>query len=199
MDHDAEALLASIHLSAIATVVTDARDAENPICAVNHAFEQLTGYAADEIIGRNCRFLRGEGSDDAASAILRDAIARRAPAMAEILNYRRDGTPFRNAVMVAPVFGESGEIRFFVGSQMEISAPASGGERMRDAQNRLESLSGRQHEVLRLMAKGFLNKQIAFELGISEKTVKMHRAALLTRLQARASADAVRLAVEAGL
>jgi DNA-binding NarL/FixJ family response regulator len=49
------------------------------------------------------------------------------------------------------------------------------------------------------MARGLLNKQIAFELGISDKTVKMHRAALLSALDARASADAIRLAVEAGL
>ena len=198
MDHDADALLASIHLSAIATVVTDAREPDNPICAANNAFERLTGYAANEIIGRNCRFLRGEGSEEVASAILRDAIARGAPAMTEILNYHRDGTPFRNAVMIAPVFGEGGEIRFFVGSQMDVSERAGASNRAGDARRRLECLSGRQHEVLRLMARGYLNKQIAFALGISEKTVKMHRAALLARLGARASADAVRLAVEAG-
>ena len=199
MDHDAEALLASIQLSSIATVVTDARDPDNPICAANAAFQRLTGYSADEILGRNCRFLRGEGSEDEASAVLRDAIARKAPVMTEILNYRRDGTPFRNAVMIAPVFDDDGEIRYFVGSQMEVPERAAFNDRARDAQRRLERLSGRQHEVLRLMARGYLNKQIAFALGISEKTVKMHRAALLARLQARASADAVRVAVEAGL
>ena len=112
MDHDAEALLASIQLSSIATVVTDARDPDNPICAANSAFQRLTGYSADEILGRNCRFLRGEGSEDAASAVLRDAIARKAPVMTEILNYRRDGTPFRNAVMIAPVFDDDGQIRY---------------------------------------------------------------------------------------
>jgi DNA-binding NarL/FixJ family response regulator len=53
--------------------------------------------------------------------------------------------------------------------------------------------------VLQLMARGLLNKQIAFELGISDKTVKMHRAALLLALDAKASADAIRVAVEAGL
>jgi PAS domain S-box-containing protein len=198
MDHDA-ALLASIQWSSIATVVTDARRPDNPICAVNRAFERLTGYAAEEILGRNCRFLRGEGSDETASAILRDAIARKRPVMAEILNYRRDGVPFRNAVMIAPVFADDGEVRYYIGSQMEVSEQRLGSDRAHAAQRRLAELTGRQREVLALMAQGYLNKQIAFALGISEKTVKMHRAALLGRLEARASADAVRVAVEAGL
>ena len=196
-DPDDEALLASIHLSAIATVVTDARQPDNPICAVNRAFEHLTGYSAEEIVGRNCRFLRGEASEPDAAARLRDAVAAARPAMAEILNYRRDGTPFRNAVMIAPIFGPDGRARFFVGSQMAVRGSAA--DRGLEARRRLEGLSKRQHEVLTLMATGSLNKQIAHALGISEKTVKMHRAALLARLGARASTDAVRLAVEAGL
>jgi FixJ family two-component response regulator len=76
---------------------------------------------------------------------------------------------------------------------------ADGSARQRQARSRLESLTPRQRQVLQLMARGLLNKQIAFELGISDKTVKMHRAALLAALNARASADAIRLAVEAGL
>jgi DNA-binding NarL/FixJ family response regulator len=61
------------------------------------------------------------------------------------------------------------------------------------------TLSPRQREVLIKMAHGLLNKQIAHELGLSEKTVKMHRALLIAKLDVPTSADAVRLAVEAGL
>ena len=61
------------------------------------------------------------------------------------------------------------------------------------------SLNVRHGEILVLMAQGRLNKQIAHELSLSEKTVKMHRALLLQRLEVATSADAVRLAVEAGL
>ena len=60
-------------------------------------------------------------------------------------------------------------------------------------------LPPRQHEVLELMARGLLNKQIAWELKISEKTVKMHRALLLERLGVATTAEAIRIAVEAGL
>jgi FixJ family two-component response regulator len=120
--------------------------------------------------------------------------------MVELLNYRRDGSSFLNAVMIAPIFGEDGRPVLYIGSQMEVPPRADqGAERHRQARLRLESLTPRQRQVLQLMARGLLNKQIAFELGISDKTVKMHRAALLAALNARASADAIRLAVEAGL
>jgi DNA-binding NarL/FixJ family response regulator len=61
------------------------------------------------------------------------------------------------------------------------------------------ALPRRQHQVLELMARGLLNKQIAWELKISEKTVKMHRALLLERLGVSTTAEAIRIAVEAGL
>jgi PAS domain S-box-containing protein len=194
-----DALIASIQLTTIATVVTNPRLPDNPIVAVNRAFEQLTGHLTADVVGRNCRLLRGPGTQAEASATLRRAVADGRPAMVELLNYRRDGSSFRNAVMVAPILGDDGLPALFIGSQMEVAAPAGGGERVRDAQARLEGLTARQREVLELMARGLLNKQIAFELGIGEKTVKMHRAALLTAIGARVSADAIRLAVEAGL
>ena len=60
--------MTSIQLSPIASVVTDARQPDNPIVAVNDAFLQLTGYEADEVIGRNCRFLAGPKTAPAAWA-----------------------------------------------------------------------------------------------------------------------------------
>ena len=192
-----EALLTSIHQSSIATVITNPRLPDNPICDVNTAFERLTGYSASEIKGRNCRFLRGSDSEPEAVETLRRAIAEARPALTEILNYRRDGTPFRNAVMIAPLFDPDGSVRYFIGSQVEV--PSNGPEdRMAAALRQLEALTARQQQVLKLMARGLLNKQIAWELGIAEKTVKMHRAALLAELQVRSSAEAIRLAIEAG-
>lgn len=194
-----DAVIASIQLTAIPTVVTDARLPDNPVVAVNAAFESLTGYRADEATGRNCRFLRGPGTDADGSAVLRCAVAEGKAAMVELLNYRRDGTSFYNAVMVAPIFDDDGRPALFIGSQMEVKPRTEGRERAARARRRIEQLTRRQRDVLQLMAQGLLNKQIAFELGISDKTVKMHRAALLAALDARVSADAIRLAVEAGL
>ena len=63
----------------------------------------------------------------------------------------------------------------------------------------VKALSPRQGQVLKLVANGLLNKQIAAELDLAEKTVKMHRAILMNRLDLHTTADLIRLAVEAGL
>jgi len=190
-----------IDASPTAAVISDPQQPDNPIIACNEAFVRLTGYRREEIIGRNCRFLVGTGTDPDVTRRLREGIAGRQPVIVEILNYKKDGTPFRNAVMVAPIFDAEGALRYFLGSQMEVIAAQQPGETDRDrtAKARLERLSTRQREILRMMAEGQLNKQIAFRLRLSERTIKMHRAALFKALGVRTSADAIRAAVEAGL
>ncbi|RYD43845.1 MAG: PAS domain-containing protein [Sphingomonadales bacterium] len=188
-----------IATSPIAAVISDPRLPDNPIVECNEAFVALTGYAADEIIGYNCRFLTGPDTEPELSEMLRASIRERRPALVEILNYKKDGSPFRNAVLVAPIFGSEGRLEYFLGSQMEVGDDAARfAERRALALQAVERLSPRQREVLLLMAAGNLNKQISFELGLSERTVKMHRAALLRSLEVETTADAIRLAVEAG-
>jgi len=192
-------LKAMIATSPIAAVISDPRRPDNPIVECNDAFVALTGYSADEIIGQNCRFLTGPGTETELSEQLRSAIRERRPVLVEILNYKKDGPPFRNAVLVAPIFGSDGSLEYFLGSQMEVGdAVLQRGERQAEARARIDALSPRQREVLLLMAEGNLNKQIGYSLGLSERTVKMHRAALLKALGVATTADAIRVAVEAG-
>jgi PAS domain S-box-containing protein len=193
-------LTAIIGTSPIAAVISNPRLPDNPIVECNDAFVALTGFSREEIIGHNCRFLAGEGTEPWLTEMLRNGIRRRQPIMVEILNYKKDGTPFRNAVMVAPIFDEDGELEYYLGSQVEIAEDvARANEARREtAHDRVAALSRRQREVLLLIAAGKLNKQIAYELGLSERTVKMHRAAVLSALGVRTIADAIRLAIEAG-
>lgn len=192
-------LKAMIATSPIAAVISDPRRPDNPIVECNDAFVALTGYSAAEIIGQNCRFLTGPGTEAELSEQLRSAIRERRPVLVEILNYKKDGTPFRNAVLVAPIFGSDGSLEYFLGSQMEVDdGVLLRGERQAEARARIDALSPRQREVLLLMAEGLLNKQIAWRLGLSERTIKMHRSALLRSLGVETTADAIRLAVEAG-
>ena len=186
--------------SPIAAVISDPRLPDNPIVECNAAFVALTGYQREEIIGHNCRFLTGPGTEPWLIETLRNGIRRRQPVMVEILNYKKDGTPFRNAVMVAPIFDTAGELEYFLGSQVEIAddVARANDARREAAHARVAALSRRQREVLLHMAAGKLNKQIAYELGLSERTVKMHRAAVFTALGIKTSADAIRLAIEAG-
>ncbi|MFM5950287.1 MAG: PAS domain-containing protein [Novosphingobium sp.] len=189
-----ESLIAA---SKVAAVVSDPRQADNPIVACNEAFMQLTGYSREEILGRNCRFLRGERTEPEQTAMLREAVAGSRPVMVELINYKKDGTPFRNAVMIAPLFDEKGELTYFLGSQMAIDD--SGASRHESARALVDGLSRRQRQILEALAKGRLNKQIAYELDLTERTIKMHRAAMLRALGVRTVAEAIRIAIEAGL
>ena len=189
-----ESLIAS---SKVAAVVSDPRQPDNPIVACNEAFMQLTGYPRDEILGRNCRFLRGDRTEPEQTAMLREAVAESRPVMVELINYKKDGTAFRNAVMIAPLFDEKGELAYFLGSQMAIDD--SGASRHEQARALVEGLSRRQRQILEALAKGRLNKQIAYELDLTERTIKMHRAAMLRALGVRTVAEAIRIAIEAGL
>ena len=196
-----ERLIESVGLSPIPMVVTNPRRPDNPLVLVNRAFSELTGYAEQEIIGRNCRFLAGEATEPWLTQRIRDALRERRPVLVDILNYRRDGAPFRNGVMVTPMFDDEGELAWFLGSQVDLGDGSSQLFATRNARaaGLVKSLPPRQRQVLELVAKGLLNKQIAWRLRISEKTVKMHRGLLLERLGVATSAEAVRIAVEAGL
>ncbi len=189
-----------IATSPIAAVISNPRLPDNPIVECNDAFIALTGYQSSEIIGHNCRFLTGTGTEPWLTEMLRNGIRRRQPVMVEILNYKKNGTPFRNAVMVAPIFDAAGELEYYLGSQVEIAEDVARANDVRreTAHARIAALSRRQREVLLHLAAGKLNKQIAYELDLSERTVKMHRAAVFASLGVRTSADAIRLAIEAG-
>lgn len=191
----------SVLASPIAMVITNPTKPDNPIEVANRAFLELTGYAEAEVVGRNCRFLAGEKTEPWVSAQIRTAVENHRPVLVDILNYRRDGSTFRNGVMVAPLFDEEGSLSYFLGSQVDLGLddPMALSVRHARAADRVNTLPPRQRQVLRGMASGLLNKQIAHELGIAEKTVKMHRAMMLERLGVNTSAEAVRIAVEAGI
>jgi PAS domain S-box-containing protein len=194
-------LLESIGLSPIATVISNPRLSDNPLEVANSAFCKLTGYAEEDIVGRNCRFLAGEATEPWVTERIRRAIHGRRPVLVDILNYRSDGTPFRNGVLVSPLFGEDGGLRWFLGSQVDLGPDPTPQftARHERAVALVKALPQRRRQVLELMARGLLNKQIAWELKISEKTVKMHRSLLLEQLGVATSADAIRIAVEAGI
>ena len=189
-------LKAAIDLSPLPTILTDPNQTDNPIVAVNDAFVRLTQYQPEEVIGRNCRLLAGPETERQRSRQLAEAIKAQAPTLVQLTNYRKDGSVFVNAVMTAPVYDDDGRLSFFIGSQMDVNP--SSDEAVVQARSRFARLSKRQQEVARHMAQGLRNKQIAERLRISEKTVKMHRAQMLARLEAASSAEAVRIVVEAG-
>lgn len=194
-------VLGLIENSPIASVISNPRLPDNPLVACNEAFCALTGYSEEEVIGRNCRFLAGPGTEPWLTDEIRSGLREHRPTLVEILNYKSDGTPFRNAVLVAPIFDSQGKLLWFLGSQVEMPEDHLGPSltRRRRAAEMVGGLSTRQREVLRLAARGLRNKQIAGELNLSEKTIKMHRALMMEKLGTPTIADTIRIAVEAGM
>jgi PAS domain S-box-containing protein len=102
-------------------VIADATRPDNPLVYVNEGFTRATGYAADEVLGENCRFLQGEATDAESVDLLRERIAAGEPATVELVNYRKDGTPFWNQVQVSPVENDAGELTHYLGFQNDVT------------------------------------------------------------------------------
>jgi len=103
--------------------------------------------------------------------------------------------------VVVPLFYENGDLALLFGSQIEVlpEEESIAVVRKQQAAEIVDRLSPRQREILQQMAQGFRTKQIAFRLSLSEKTVQMHRMLMFKKLSTSNAADAVRIAVEAGL
>ncbi|XDA97449.1 PAS domain-containing protein [Sulfitobacter sp. LCG007] len=107
--------------SSIAMVLSDPSLPDNPIIYVNPAFERVTGYSASAAIGRNCRFLQGEGTDPEDVRRIRKAIETETETTVDIFNVRADGSGFLNRLMLAPVYDQDGGLRYFLGIQKSLS------------------------------------------------------------------------------
>lgn len=112
---------AAVRATRMPMVITDPAQDDNPIVFCNVAFQELCGYARDEIIGRNCRFLQGPETDPSTVTLVREAISAGHAIDVDLLNYRKDGTTFWNALYLSPVRDKDGVIRFFFASQLDVS------------------------------------------------------------------------------
>lgn len=93
---------------------------DNPIRYVNRTFRDLTGYSLEAVLGENPRFLQGDDTAPQPVDDLREATAIWERVTVELRNYRRDGTPFRNRVSLAPITGPDGSVTHWLGIQRRI-------------------------------------------------------------------------------
>ncbi|XP_072151573.1 phototropin-1A isoform X1 [Setaria viridis] len=107
-------------------VVSDATRPDHPILYASAGFFNMTGYSSNEVVGRNCRFLQGSGTDPAEIAKIRHALAAGSNYCGRVLNYKKDGTPFWNLLTVAPIKDEDGRVLKFIGMQVEVSKYTEG-------------------------------------------------------------------------
>ncbi len=114
-------LLRATETSHFGMTLADAGKPDLPLVYVNKAFADMTGYGADEAIGRNCRFLQGPETDQAIVAQIRQTLRDETSSTVLLLNYRKDGTRFWNRFQLSPVYDESGELSAYLGMQVDIT------------------------------------------------------------------------------
>jgi PAS domain S-box-containing protein len=102
-------------------VISDARQPDYPIVLANDSFLELTGYSAEELLGRNCRLLQGEDTSRTAVAEIRAMIAQERQGTVEILNYRKNGTTFWNQLHLSPIRDDEGRLAYYFASQVDVT------------------------------------------------------------------------------
>jgi len=167
-------------------IVTDPNQADNPIIFCNEAFRKLTGYGDDEVIGRNCRFLQGPETDRDTIALMRERIGAGQDVAVDILNYRKDGSTFWNAVFISPVRDEANRIIYFFASQLDFTPVKS----------READLAAARHQAEAEVAKHTANLRSALDA----RTLLVHEVdhrvknnlltmASIVKIQARVTRD----------
>ncbi|MEG4229423.1 PAS domain S-box protein [Microcoleus sp. N9_A2] len=111
----------AIAATSTGVTISDATHPEHPIIYCNPAFESMTGYRRQEIIGKNCQFLQGSDTDPVAVEIIRQALQTKSECKVILKNYRKDGTTFWNCFSISPVRDRTGKLTHFIGVQRDIT------------------------------------------------------------------------------
>jgi PAS domain S-box-containing protein len=118
--------------------LTDPNREDNPIIYASEEFYRLTGYGRDDVIGHNCRFLQGPKTKREGPARLRECLDKGEETCETLLNYRRDGRPFINLLMIAPLHDDKGNVKYNIGAQVDVSGLIAGGRTLDGFQRYLQ-------------------------------------------------------------
>ncbi len=180
---------AAVQMSRMPMCLTDPHGDDNPIIFCNQAFEQLTGYSQDEIIGRNCRFLQGQDTDPAAVVEIRRQLHMQEDVHLELMNYRKDGSSFWNALFISPVIDTTGRLVYHFASQLDVTRRREAEAVLQQSQ-RMETLgamaSSLAHEFNNLMTIVMANlERISTEVDGVRRAKQIERATWGTRRAAK--------------
>ena len=128
----------ALNVAAEGITISDMRLPERPLIYINEGFERLTGYSAESMLGKNCRFLQGKETDPATVQVIRDALYKGEECTVEILNYTKAGKQFWNRLSLTPSLDNSGDVTHFIGVQSDITNRRNAEEALREANHQLE-------------------------------------------------------------
>lgn len=169
--------------STFGITISDARQPDNPLIYANESFYRMTGLDSSQVIGHNCRFLTGPDTSQEARSGIRQAVEKGIAHTVEILNYRKNGTPFWNRLTIFPVGGSPGRPDYFVGYQIDITT-------VRQAEEERNAMMAEIQEGQKLESLGIL------VAGVSHEINNPLGIALTATSHIAQSADKVKVALE---
>lgn len=125
---------AAVKTTRMPMIVTNPNEPDNPIVFANPAFINMTGYSWDELIGRNCRLLQGPETDRDTVSEVRSAVKQRRETSVEILNYKKNGAAFWNALFISPVLDADNKLIYYFASQLDVTRRRDAEDGLRQAQ-----------------------------------------------------------------
>jgi PAS domain S-box-containing protein len=144
--------------STFGITIADAKHPDCPLVYANDAFYTLTGLAPEDVIGHNCRFLKGKKTSQEALSGIRQAIKKGLPHTTELLNYKKNGESFWNRLTLFPVGGTEGKPDFYVGYQVNVTS-------LRDAEAERNLMLAEIQEAQKLESLGILVAGISHEIN----------------------------------
>lgn len=120
--------------------LSDPDQEDNPIVYANKAFEKITGYSSEEILGRNCRFLHDQDKNQEDLQKIRDAIKNVEPVEVTLRNFRKNGELFYNRLSITPLFDEEGNLIYFLGVQYDVTEQVLTGQEVKKLTEALDLL-----------------------------------------------------------
>ncbi|MXP25991.1 PAS domain-containing protein [Altererythrobacter indicus] len=140
----------------MAVCLCDPKQPHLPIVFSNRAFHQLTGYSEAEVSGRSCNILQGPGTDPVQVGKVRKALRHEDVVVVELLNYRKDGSEFWNALHLGPIYDANGELLYFFGSQWDVSDVRAARAEEQNAKMMARELSHRMKNMFSVIS-GIVN------------------------------------------
>lgn len=138
MDNNIDIYIQALNSANCGIIITDNIQPDNPIIYCNKAFETMTGYSYDEIIGHNCRFLQAQDRSQPERKILKECISEGDECRVEIRNYKKNGHLFWNELYISPVKDKTGKITHFIGVQNDITERKRSEHELREEKSSVE-------------------------------------------------------------